>query len=276
MISFVASLLQKESAVAKPGGSVSTTINGNFTDLNTVRNISLIQRSISRTMQRPSSGLEINQASEGPAELVISEQMRSQIGSLTQQIKNLESNINRNNAADSAIAELRDKLSEIRSVAVAAANTAAATPEAGKAQQLQTEDLVATFNEQLANAEYAGQKLLGGSSSSLYRISPLGKLDVATPDMAAETLEKIDEAGLALNAAQEAVGAQSKNYYQSTVRSLQVASKNLTASESQVRDSDYGLEQAVLLKQLLQQQSGLAALSQGNLTSDAVFKLLNA
>ncbi len=255
---------------------MSTTINGNFTDLNTVRNISLIQRSISRTMQRPSSGLEINQASEGPAELVISEQMRSQIGSLTQQIKNLESNINRNNAADSAIAELRDKLSEIRSVAVAAANTAAATPEAGKAQQLQTEDLVATFNEQLANAEYAGQKLLGGSSSSLYRISPLGKLDVATPDMAAETLEKIDEAGLALNAAQEAVGAQSKNYYQSTVRSLQVASKNLTASESQVRDSDYGLEQAVLLKQLLQQQSGLAALSQGNLTSDAVFKLLNA
>ena len=101
---------------------MSIMINSNLAGMNTVRNISLIQRSISRTMQRLSSGLEINQASDGPAGLVISEQMRSQIGSLTQQIKNLEFNLNKNNAADSAISELRDKLSEIRSIAMSAAD----------------------------------------------------------------------------------------------------------------------------------------------------------
>ena len=94
--------------------------------------------------------------------------------------------------------------------------------------------------------------------------------------MAAEAIAKIDGEMSSLNLAPDAVGAQSKSDYQSTVRSLEVASQDLTASESQIRDADYGQEQAVYLKLLMQQQSGLAAMSQGNLTSDAVFKLLHA
>ena len=255
---------------------MSIMISSGYAGMNTVRNISLIQRSISRTAQHLTSGLEINQASDGPAGLVISEQMRSQIGSLTQNIKNLEFNLNKNNAADSAISELRDKLTGIREVALAAVDASAITPEAGKAYQTQINDLVATYNQQLSSAEYAGQKLFDSSSGPAARVAPLPEFTVAYPEDAEETIRKIDNEMSSLSRAAEAVGAKSKNDYQSTVRSLEVASQDMTASESQIRDTDYAADQAVYLKFQLQLQADMAATSLGSLSSDSVFKLLHA
>ncbi len=251
-------------------------ISSNYAGMNTVRNISLIQRSISRTAQHLASGLEINQASDEPAGLEISEQMRSQIGSLTQQIKNLEFNLNKNNAADSAISELRDKLAEIRGVAVAAADTYVATPETGKAYQTQIDNLVATYNQQLSSAEYAGQKLLGGTSGPASRLEPLPEFTVAYPEEAEATVRKIDGKMASLNLAAEAVGAQSKMDYRSTVSSLEMASQNMAAAESQIRDTDYAQNQTDYLKLQMQLQADVAATSLGSLSSEVVFKLLHA
>jgi flagellin len=277
IVSFVARLLRKESVGSKSEGeSVNISISSNYAGMNTVRNISLIQRSISRTAQHLASGLEINQASDEPAGLEISEQMRSQIGSLTQQIKNLEFNLNKNNAADSAISELRDKLAEIRGVAVAAADTYVATPETGKAYQTQIDNLVATYNQQLSSAEYAGQKLLGGTSGPASRLEPLPEFTVAYPEEAEATVRKIDGKMASLNLAAEAVGAQSKMDYRSTVSSLEMASQNMAAAESQIRDTDYAQNQTDYLKLQMQLQADVAATSLGSLSSEVVFKLLHA
>jgi flagellin len=277
IVSFVARLLQKEPLGSESEGeSMSMMISSNYAGMNTVRNISLIQRSISRTAQRLTSGLEINQATDGPAALVISEQMRSQIGSLTQNIKNLEFNLNKNNAVDSAISELRDKLTGIREVALAAADASTITPEAGKAYQTQINDLVATYNQQLSSAEYAGQKMFGNSSGPAARLAPLPEFAVAYPEDAEATIRKIDSEMSSLSQAAEAVGAQSKIDYQSTIRSLEVASQDMTDSESQIRDTDYAQSQAFYLKLQFQLQADMAATSLGSLSSDSVFKLLHA
>lgn len=277
IVSFVARLLRKESVgSASEGESVSIMISSNYAGMNTVRNISLIQRSISRTAQHLASGLEIDQASDEPAALEISEQMRSQIGSLTQHIKNLECNLNKANAVSSAISELRDKLTGIREVALAAADADVATPETGKACQTQINDLVATYNQQLSSAEYAGQNLFGSSSGPTSRLAPLPEFTVAYPEEAEATVGKINSEIASLNLAAEAVGAQSKRDYRSTVSSLEVASQNMAAAESQIRDTDYAENQAVYLKLQMQLQANMAATSLGSLSSESVFKLLHA
>lgn len=255
---------------------MSITISSNYAGMNTVRNISLIQRSISRTAQHLPPGLEIDQASDEPAALEISEQMRSQIGTLTQHIKNLESNLNKNHAADSAISELRRKLAEIRGVAVVAADAYAATPETGKVHQTQINDLVATYNQQLSSAEYAGQKLFGSSSGPASRLAPLPEFTVGYPEEAEATVGKIDREMASLKQAAEAVGAQSKRDYRSTVSSLEAASQDMAAAESQIRDTDYAENEAVYLKLQMQLQADMAATSLGSLSSESVFKLLHA
>jgi flagellin len=277
IVSFVARLLRKESVGSESeGGIVSIMISSNYAGMNTVRNISLIQRSISRTAQHLASGLEMDQASDEPAALEISEQMRSQIGSLTQHIKNLEFNLNKNNAVDSAISELRSKLVEIRGVAVAAADADMATPETGKAYQMQINDLLTTYNQQLSSTEYAGQKLFGSSSGPTSRLAPLPEFAVAYAEDAEAAVAKIDSEMASLNLATEAVGAQSKKDYRSTVSSLEVASQNMTAAESEIRDTDYAQNQAAYLKLQMQLQADVAATSLGSLSSESVFKLLHA
>ena len=255
---------------------MSIVLGSNYAGQNTVRNISLIQRSISRASQRLASAQEINQASDNPAGLVISEHMRSQIGSLTQQIKNLEFNLNKANSQDSAIASLRDKLKEIKEVADSASDSDISSKETGRAFQSQISDLVAAYNQQLADAEYAGQKLFGESSGAASRLHALPDYTVAYPEDAATALNSIDRELSALNDIAEAIGVESKNSYQSTVRSLEVASQNMVASESEVRDTDYAVSQADHLKFQLQLKADLAASALGSLSGDAVFKLLHA
>lgn len=255
---------------------MSIVIGSNYAGQNTVRNISLIQRSISRASQRLASSLEINQAADAPAGLVISEKMRSQIGSLTQHIKNLEFNLNKANALDSAIAELRDKLTEIKTVALAASDENGATKETGRIFQAQIDDLVAAYNSQLASSDYAGQKLFGSNAGAASRVQPLAQYSVAYPEDAAKSVDMIARELAYLDTVAEAVGAESKNNYQSTVRSFQVASQNMVAAESQERDADYAAGQAEFLRQKLQLQADVAASALGSLSSDAVFKLLHA
>lgn len=255
---------------------MSITISGGYAGMNTVRNISLFQRSISRTVQHLPSGLEADQTPEEPAAFEISEQMRSQIGTLTQHIKNFEFNLKKNHAADAAISELRSKLAEIRGVAVAAADTYAASPETGKAFQTQINDLVATYNQQFSSAEFAGQKLFGSSSGPTFRLAPLPEFTVAYPEEAAAAVRKIEGEMASLNLAAEAVAAQPQKEYRSTVRSLEAASQDMTTSESQIRDTDYAENRAVDLKLQLQLESDMAATSLRGLSCESVFKLLHA
>lgn len=251
--------------------SISMLSNG----VNTVRNISLIQRSLNRSMQRLSSGLQINEAADDPAGLVISERMRSQIGSITKQIGNLEYNLNRNNAADSIVGELSDKLQEIRSVAVAAANESDPTSETGKVYQQQLDDLVASYNRTAQDASYGESKMFVGDHP-VVKLTEISGLNVANPEDATSAIDTVDKYLEGLQTAHETIGSRSKNEYQSTIRSLQVTSQNLTAAEASIRDVDYAREQAIYMKQMLMLNSNVAVMTQGNLASDAVFKLLHA
>ena len=59
-------------------------INTNNAALNALRNLGNADRAQQRSLQRLSTGLRINSASDDPSGLVISEQLRAQIASLKQ------------------------------------------------------------------------------------------------------------------------------------------------------------------------------------------------
>ncbi|MBI4616670.1 MAG: flagellin, partial [Planctomycetes bacterium] len=65
-------------------------INNNVNALTALTNLRRTDGLLSRSLERLSTGLRINRASDDPAGLVISEQFRAQIGSLKQAVENTQ------------------------------------------------------------------------------------------------------------------------------------------------------------------------------------------
>jgi flagellin len=256
---------------------VSIVLSSSFAGLSTVRNISLIQRSISRTSQRPSPSEGLSQPTDGGStDFVTSGQMRSQIGSLTQQIKNLEDIKKKTDVTESALTSLREKLVDIREVARAAAEPNGATKETGRAFQSRINELTASYNQQLTDAEYGGKKLFNGASVATARLEALPEYSVSHPEDAALSANKINNEISHLDSVTEAARAESKNEYQATVRSLEVASQNMTAADEEVSNPTDAFGRAYRMKAQIQLQTGIATAALGNLNGSEVFKLLNA
>ena len=72
---------------------MSLRINHNLAAMNAHRNLVSTTEMLAKSMQRLSSGYRINQGSDNPAGLVISEQFRAQIAGLNQAIENSEGSI---------------------------------------------------------------------------------------------------------------------------------------------------------------------------------------
>jgi flagellin len=65
-----------------------------------------------------------------------------------------------------------------------------------------------------------------------------------------------------------------QNRFQSTISNLQVTSQNLSASESQIIDTDMSLEMVNFTKNQILLQAGTAMLAQANAAPQTILKLL--
>ena len=65
-----------------------------------------------------------------------------------------------------------------------------------------------------------------------------------------------------------------QNRLESTIRNLDVAAENLTASESRIRDADTAEETVMMTRNQILLQAGTAALAQANALPQAVLQLL--
>ena len=202
-------------------------------------------RSLFSSMEKLSSGLRINRASDNPAGLVISVQLRSQIAALGQEIKNIDANMNKYATADAMVGVMRDQLVDMRAMAVGAANTAFNSPEAQIAYQRSGELLAESYNRQIENAEYNGSKLFDGSEGSVANI------DFSTADTVEASIVKIDKAMAQLDTVQIEIGAKQKNEFEAMRASKMVTRENLIAAESSLRDTDFGSEFINMVKSSL-------------------------
>ena len=101
---------------------MSMVVNFNAAATNAHRNLGQTSKSLNQSIQRLSSGLRVNGASDDPAGLVTSEQMRSKAEGMGQAIKNNNDGINLIKTAEGALNEVHSLLGQMRTLAVHAAN----------------------------------------------------------------------------------------------------------------------------------------------------------
>lgn len=250
-------------------------VSANMASLNTVRNLSMMHRSIRKTGEKLSSGQRINSAADDPAGLVISEQMRSQIGSIAQEITNLDHVISKNKTADSFLMQLEDRLLEMREMAVAATSSGNLDENMVEAYENEMSNSASAFNSVVDMATFGTMKLLDGSEGSVAAVENIEQPDLSTAEAAEEAIAAVDEKLAEIHEAHGALGATIAQEYESMRSSLEVSHNNLVESESSIRDADMAMEQAYFASQMLRIQVGTALLAQGNLMAQNVFGLIN-
>lgn len=242
--------------------------------INILNGINRAMDGVFRSLEKLSSGLRINRASDDPAGLVISEQMRSRIASLNQEIENISHNMFKYSTADSAALELRHALTDMRTYALEAAGAGYADENTFAAWQGAVDGLVSSYNFIVDSTSFGTQKLLDGSAGSVANVAKLEQIDVSSAEAAAQAVETIDSQIAALDQKLVAIGARQHGDFESRRNSLRIEMENLTAAESSIRDTDYVAEYSNLIRNKLVVQMGLSLLAHSHITSRSVLNLI--
>ncbi len=141
-------------------------VNSNIAALNALRHLQQTEQELGKNLERLSSGRKINHAADGPASLVISEQMKTQISGLGQAIRNSESSISMIQTTEGALNEVSNILINLRQLAVHAANEGTNDEKMLQADQNEVNNLISTLRNIAKNTQFGTKNLLDGSNSA--------------------------------------------------------------------------------------------------------------
>jgi flagellin len=270
------------------------TINNNIASISAQRNLSVSSEALQRSVERLSSGLRITRAADDAAGLGVSETLRAHIRSINQVIRNANDGISLTQIADGAAATIGNLLTRMRELA----SQASTGTLGGTERSYLDQEFVALRSEIdriAAVTEFNGNFLLSGTSNSFtlqvgfksgtnntltialrdldLATLNLSSVNISTAANAQSALSNIDSAISAVATARADYGSY-QNRFEATIASLQVASENLTAAESRIRDADIAYETAVFTRNQILVQSGIAVLAQANTLPQQALALL--
>ena len=145
---------------------MSLRINHNVLSLQTYSSLTKTSDRLSKSIQKLSSGLRINSASDDAAGLAISEKMRSQIRGLNRATMNAQDGISMIQTAEGALNETHSMLQRMRELAVQSSNDTLTSNDRLEIQK-EVNQLRDEINRISHNTEFNTKKLLDGSQSSL-------------------------------------------------------------------------------------------------------------
>ena len=102
--------------------TMAMTINTNVASLNAQRNLVKTQNSLTKSLERLSSGLRINSAKDDAAGLAISSRFSAQVRGLDQSVRNANDGISLLQTSEGAMQEVTSLLQRMREIAVQASN----------------------------------------------------------------------------------------------------------------------------------------------------------
>ncbi|WP_461536170.1 flagellin [Spongorhabdus nitratireducens] len=141
-------------------------INTNTSSLMAQNNLNQTQNSLTASMERLSTGLRINSASDDAAGLQISNRMNTEIKGMDVAMRNANDAISMAQTAEGAMVETTNMLNRMRDLSLQAAN-GSNTAEDRKAMQDEVNQLVSQINDTASQTNFAGINLLNGDASSL-------------------------------------------------------------------------------------------------------------
>jgi flagellin len=151
-------------------------INHNISAMSTQGSLFLVGREISLSLEKLSTGLRINRASDDAAGLAISEKLRTQVRGTAQAFRNAQDGIAAINIAEGAANEVSAILQRMRELAVESANDTLTTTERAYTNT-EYHQLISEIDRIAAVTNYAGMKLLssdGTSSNDRFGIGGVG------------------------------------------------------------------------------------------------------
>ena len=269
-------------------------INQNIAAMNSYRNLSVTDGQMSKSLEKLSSGFRINRAADDAAGLAISEKLRGQVAGINKASENAQNGISLIQTAEGALNESHSILQRMRELTVQAANDTNTAEDRGFIQ-LEVDELVAELDRISSATQFNGQNLLDGTGGAagdgvfnlqvganagqrvavtigLADAATLGvdALDLTDPDA---SLASLDTAIATVSGERASLGAV-QNRLEHTVANLNVASENLAASESRIRDTDMAKEMMAFTRSQILSQAGTAMLAQANQASQGVLSLL--
>ncbi|MCL4423915.1 MAG: flagellin FliC [Firmicutes bacterium] len=269
-------------------------INSNIEALNAYRNLTNTAIGLSKSMEKLSSGLRINRAADDAAGLAISEKLNSQVRGLFQAQRNAQDGISLIQTAEGALTETQSILQRMRELSVQAANDTL-TADDRNAIKSELDSLLAEVDRIANNTEFNTKTLLNGSFGATSLTFQVGAnknqaiaITIGTATTAALTINAIsvgdvtaanasisllDDALKAISTSRASLGAV-QNRLEHTIANLGVASENLQAANSRIRDVDMAQEMMTFSKFQILQQAGTAMLAQANMMPQAVLQLI--
>ena len=261
-----------------------------------------------KNIEKLSSGLRINRAGDDASGLAVSEKMRSQIRGLNQASANAQNGISFIQVAEAFLQETTDVIQRIRELSVQSSN-GIYSAEDRLYIQVEVSQLIAEVDRIASHAQFNGMNMLTGrfaqetgentvTASMWFHIGAnmdqrtrayigtmtakaLGVRNVGdesimtidTPETANRAIGTLDEAIKKINKQRADLGGY-QNRMELTVVGLDIASENLQAAESRIRDADMAKQMVEYTKNQILSNTGVAMLAQANNNSQLVMSLL--
>ena len=270
---------------------MSMIVKHNLQAMNANRMLGVNSSTLSKSVEKLSSGYQINRAADNAAGLAISEKMRRQVRGLTQASANAQDGISCVQTAEGALNEVHDMLQRMNELAVQAANGTNQDEDRGYlnlevAALISEIDRVAdttTFNEQnLLDGEFDVNLQVGAENGNVIGLTidemtagglGVDGVDVSTADGASGAIDTIKTAISTLSSQRANLGAV-QNRLEHTINNLDNVVENTTSAEAQIRDTDMATEMVKYSNNQILAQAGQAMLAQANTSNQGVLSLL--
>ena len=260
---------------------------------------------LAQSVERISSGIRINKASDDAAGLAVSEGLRSDIRALRQAVRNAHDGVSLVNIAEGALNEQSSMLIRLRELSSQAATGTVGSTERATIQ-LEFNALRSEIDRISSTTAFNGQNLVDGSLASSVSSSnqiliqvgtdnsvnsrinlnkdidlqavtvsalSIDSLSVTSANGALTALDSINTAIASVAATRGKVGAV-QNRLARTISNISISVENLQAAESQIRDADIAEEVALLTRNQIMVQASTAMVGQANLIPQSILQLL--
>ena len=282
-------------------------INHNLSAMFADRSLKVTNESLTKNMEKLSSGLRINRAGDDASGLAVSEKLRSQIRGLNQASTNATNGISFIQVAEAYLQETQDIIQRMRELAVQAAN-GIYSEEDRLYIQVEVSALVDEVDRIASHAQFNGMNLLTGrfarltgqnipTASMWFHIGAnmdqrtqvfigtmtakglgIRQMDdsfitLEDPDGANRAIGTVDAALKLINKQRADLGAY-QNRLEHAVRGLDIGAENLQASESRIRDTNMASQMVSYTRDQILSQAGTAMLAQANQRAATVLQIL--
>ena len=277
----------------------------NIPSLNAQRILGKNNDRLTKSVERISSGIRINRASDDAAGLSISEGLRSDIRALRQAVRNANDGISLINVGEGALNEQSSILIRLRELASQAATGTVGSTERQSIQlefsalrnEIDRISATTTFNGiglvdgSLASSVSSNSQIIiqvginSGSSSRINLNTDVGLAQVSSSSLELSSLSvtSANNALSALTSINAAIGTVTQgrgklgavqNRLARSISNLSISIENLQAAESGIRDADIAEEVALLTRNQILVQASTAMVGQANLIPQTILQLL--